>query len=274
MSTEIYYFSGTGNSFYVAQELQKRIPNTELIPIVSLLNKENIEIDSDTVGLVFPIHLAMAPNPVLKFLKKIDLNSVKYIFAVATRIGSRNRASKDLEIILKKKGKYLSSFFNLNMASNDPKFKGFKAATDYEIADMEVKVQNKLNYIQNIVENKEIIWEEDTESTVQIPAFTILSIFLPYLNKIFKYDFFANTKCKGCGTCEKVCLSNRIKIVDGKPLWQKDVKCFFCYACLNYCPQYAVQIKSTRMFRTYTEENERYSHPYATADDIVIQKKI
>jgi flavodoxin len=37
MGTEIYYFSGTGNSLYVARELQKRVPEAELIPIVSLL---------------------------------------------------------------------------------------------------------------------------------------------------------------------------------------------------------------------------------------------
>jgi flavodoxin len=38
--TEIYYFSGTGNSLNVARELQKRIPKTDIIPIVSLLNKD------------------------------------------------------------------------------------------------------------------------------------------------------------------------------------------------------------------------------------------
>ena len=37
MSTEIYYFSGTGNSLHVAKELQKRMPETKLIPILSLV---------------------------------------------------------------------------------------------------------------------------------------------------------------------------------------------------------------------------------------------
>jgi formate hydrogenlyase subunit 6/NADH:ubiquinone oxidoreductase subunit I len=89
---------------------------------------------------------------------------------------------------------------------------------------------------------------------------------------MFDYDFCADSKCSGCGICEKICLSGKIKMVDEKPVWQKNVNCFFCYACLNYCPRYAVQIKSTRTFKTYTAENERYSHPYATADDIEKQK--
>jgi flavodoxin len=37
---EIYYFTGSGNSLYVAKELQARIPGSDLIPIVSLLNKD------------------------------------------------------------------------------------------------------------------------------------------------------------------------------------------------------------------------------------------
>jgi Pyruvate/2-oxoacid:ferredoxin oxidoreductase delta subunit len=61
-------------------------------------------------------------------------------------------------------------------------------------------------------------------------------------------------------------------MIDGKPVWHKDIQCFFCHACLNYCPEQAVQIKSSRLLKSFTEENERYSHPYATADDIAGQK--
>ena len=39
MSTEIYCFSGTGNSLHVARQLQKRLPAAKLIPILSLVDK-------------------------------------------------------------------------------------------------------------------------------------------------------------------------------------------------------------------------------------------
>ena len=155
MSTEVYYFSGTGNSFHVAKELKKRIPGTNLIPIASLLNKEVIKTNGETIGIVFPIHLAMAPAPVMEFLKKLDLKSSEYIFAIATRAGSQHRAFIDLDKILKKKGKRLDSFFTLNMASNDPKFEDWHQATEEEIADLESVVQNNLDSIKNIVINKE-----------------------------------------------------------------------------------------------------------------------
>ena len=37
MNTEIYYFSGTGNSLFIAKEAQKRIPDSEILPIACLL---------------------------------------------------------------------------------------------------------------------------------------------------------------------------------------------------------------------------------------------
>ncbi|HQE93577.1 MAG TPA: hypothetical protein PLH19_12095 [Anaerolineae bacterium] len=42
MSTQIYYFSGTGNSLHVARELEKRLPETSLVPIISVLKDEHI----------------------------------------------------------------------------------------------------------------------------------------------------------------------------------------------------------------------------------------
>jgi ferredoxin len=114
--------------------------------------------------------------------------------------------------------------------------------------------------------------EKDTEFTVPMPAFSLLSLFLPLLNKMYNVEFYSDSKCTGCGTYEKVCLSGKVKIVNEKPVWQKDVQCFFCHACLNYCREQAVQIKSSRFLKSYTEENERYSHPYATVEDIAGQK--
>ena len=101
MSTEIYYFSGTGNSLHVAKELQQRIPDANLIPVVSLLGEEVIQTQAESVGFVFPIHLTTVPIPMREFVRKLDLSSAKYIFAVGTRIGTFCLADIALEKALK-----------------------------------------------------------------------------------------------------------------------------------------------------------------------------
>ncbi|MFZ5967245.1 MAG: EFR1 family ferrodoxin [Bacillota bacterium] len=261
---EIYYFSGTGNSLYVARELQKRMPEARLIPMVSLLQKDVIETNGETVGFVFPIHMAVVPIPVKNFIRKLNVKSSKYIFAIATRIGTTHSAFISIDSILKKSGKRLDSFFSLNMASNDPKFK-YKVPTEKEIAALESVVHNRLDSIQNIIANKEKRREKDIHFTTRVPFVRFFPLLLPLIESL-KNNLYSDSKCKGCGTCESVCPSRKIKMTNGKPVWQENVKCYKCSACLNYCPMQSAQIKS------YTEKNGRYSHPYATTDDIAGQK--
>ena len=112
---EIYYFSGTGNSLHVARELQKRIPETKLIPIVSLLNEDDIETKGETIGFVFPIYVSSTPDPVRRFLKKIDLKPTQYIFVITTNCGYPGKVNIYLEKLLKKRGKSIDSYFTLKM---------------------------------------------------------------------------------------------------------------------------------------------------------------
>ena len=69
----VYYFSGTGNSLYVAKELHKRIPESNIIPIVSLVNKDVIEANAEAVGFIFPIYFTAVPEVVKNFIEKLNL---------------------------------------------------------------------------------------------------------------------------------------------------------------------------------------------------------
>lgn len=270
MYTEIYYFSGTGNSLHVADELVKKIPNSKKIPITSMLRKDSITAP-EKIGLVFPIHVTMAPSPVIEFLKKLNLRSTNYIFAVATRASSQHRAFKDLQKILKTKNR-LNSTFTLNMGSNDPKFEGWEPPTSEMLDAINIEINTAIDFIAKTVMKNENSLEIDNNYTERVPFFSLLSIFMPILLNLFNEDFYSNGNCTGCGTCSKVCLSNKIRLVEGKSEWMENVKCFYCHACINYCPENAVQIKSTRFLKSYTDKNGRYSHPYADVEDIARQK--
>lgn len=65
----------------------------------------------------------------------------------------------------------------------------------------------------------------------------------------------------------------RLKMVDGKPTWQKNVFCYMCFACVNLCPAESIQVDDIPFVKSYTRENGRYPHPYATAKDIAGQKR-
>lgn len=286
MSTEIFYFSGTGNSLFAARELQKRLPGSRMVPIAGLMGKDRIVSTAETVGFVFPVHALTIPIVVRKFIGKLEIKGGEYVFAVATREGTVFRGFEKMDRLLKRKKRRLNSQFILCMHNNDTRHgepgKKYVPPTREEIIEREKVVLEQLEKIQGIVNSKTVSLEKDTSYTLKtssnpIFAFLIekLVIFLMNIADLFggvNY-FYHDEKCTGCGICEKVCLSGKIGMKDKKPVWKRDVLCTMCFACLNFCPQESVQIEDIPGVKSYSQVNGRYNHPYATVNDMVNQKK-
>lgn len=262
--TGIYYFTGTGNSLFAAKELQKRLPDSTLIPILSLLDQESFTPKEETVGFVFPIYQTALPVPVRRFLDRIRLENARYVFAVATRIGTSHGAFHEIDKTLKRQGRCLDLGYSVNMASNDPKF-NYVVPTQETIAQLERTALQDLGSVSEKIADHSAYRGRDENCKTRIPFVNLLTGLVKLTEKS-SVNLYHDEGCTGCGICEKVCTSGRIRMVENRPLWQADVMCFRCNACINYCPVQSVQLKG------FTEKNGRYSHPYATAEDIAEQK--
>ena len=285
MSTEIYYYSGTGNSLHVAKELQKRLPGAKLVPILSLEGKESVRTSGETVGFAFPHYASSLPKVVHAVIEKLDLGSARYLFAIATRGRTKTMAFAEIDEILKGKGRRLDSFFVFTMPSgSEPLVKGYAdQITEERIHRLESEMLARLDSIQRIILDQEISREEDTGDATPpppwlIPFLPLLDAISPLLVRFGKmvensFDFYHDAKCTGCSVCEDVCLAEKVHMVDGRPVWQESVKCHGCFACLNFCPQEAIQVESKWYLKSYTDVNGRYHHPEIMAKDIAGQKR-
>lgn len=261
---EIFYFTGTGNSLFVAEELQKRCKDVSLVPVASLLGDKSVKPEAETVGFVFPIHQTMLPIPVRQLLEGMRFENTSYIFAIATRIGTTHSAFREMDRILKKQGKRLDLYYSLNMPSNDPKF-NYVVPSEDKIKYLEGAALSNLERIAGKINQKEVDRHADDTCTLRIPFVSLLAPLVKMMEGR-PVNLYSDGKCTGCGICEKICPSGKITMVHNKPVWQTSVKCYKCSACLNYCPVQSVQMKS------FTEKNGRYSHPYADIDAIAHQK--
>lgn len=86
----IFYFSGTGNSYYVASKIASR-SGEGLAPIARLMKNaadgfEYTLRDGEIIGFVYPIYAWAPPKVVLDFISKLKLLNYKghYIFSTAT----------------------------------------------------------------------------------------------------------------------------------------------------------------------------------------------
>ncbi|WP_319560384.1 EFR1 family ferrodoxin [Marispirochaeta sp.] len=114
MKPKVYYFSATGNSLYVARQIVKNI-NGELIPIASQMNKNNIGINTDIVGIVFPVYYNRIPIIIEKFIKLLMQIEGKYLFAVCTYGGGPGESLQMIQQILIERGGKLSAAFGVHM---------------------------------------------------------------------------------------------------------------------------------------------------------------
>ena len=179
MNIDIFYFSGTGNSLFAAKEISRQIPGSRLSPIVKSLNQQNFKIRAEVIGVIFPVHLTTIPLPVKQFLCQINFDNVKYIFIIATRMGTPHRSFTDINKILKKKNRIPDACFTLNMANNDAKFKfSQQPVSNEKIINLETIVRQKLEMILEIIKKRQpYLQQQDNEIIQKIPSFILKIIY-------------------------------------------------------------------------------------------------
>ncbi|MGB5823803.1 MAG: EFR1 family ferrodoxin [Proteocatella sp.] len=239
----IYYFSGTGNSKWVAEEIAKQTGDEAVsIPDVIKTNKEPIVIKGgQSLGLVFPVH-AWAPSKlVMDFIKNIVVEKGAFCFAVCT-------CGDEAGLTMKK----LSLKFPLNSAYSIVMPNSYIIGYDVDSKDVSSKklenAKNKISQICEQIVQRKNVWD------VKVGKMAFLkSNLAAYAFNRFGKDaksFSVENTCTSCGICAKVCPTENIKLKEGHPVWSDN--CLMCLACINRCPVKAIQYGKS------TQEKGRY----------------
>ncbi|MBD3244083.1 MAG: hypothetical protein GF331_26055 [Chitinivibrionales bacterium] len=117
MTTQILYFSGTGNSLVVARDIARR-SGGEPVPIGTLADRERITVTADVVGIVYPVYFTTLPVIVQELAAKLENISDTYLFAVATYGGSAGISFKQLDRLLAARGGTLAACYGVHMTQN------------------------------------------------------------------------------------------------------------------------------------------------------------
>lgn len=232
----IYYFTGTGNSKWMA----KQIAELSADQAESMIKKtgEHREFaarqDDDVLGFVFPVYAWLAPEVVVDFIKS-TLPIIKpdtYTFAVITCGEEIGKAAEKLKSRLP-----FDSVFSVVMPNN---YIIGKSDADDEILQQEKRDKARIT-AKTIAE---VIKQRGKVSDIEegaIPAFKS-AVIGPLFNRFgrFTKSFSVGENCIGCGVCEKNCPKGCIKLENGKPTWTEE-KCYLCLCCINGCKACAIE---------------------------------
>ena len=86
MKATLFYYTGTGNSLWVARTLAESLGNAELVSIAKWMRTKG-RFDSEIAGIVFPVHAWGVPRPIIDFIAELKPLPGSYLFAVAVNAG-------------------------------------------------------------------------------------------------------------------------------------------------------------------------------------------
>jgi ferredoxin len=257
MNTDIYFYSGTGNSLWTARRLAEELGDTALHPI-SKIDKVVPGNSGSAIGLVFPVHMWGVPRKVLQFLDILPVDSSNYYFAVAVNGGQVAATLLQLKKIMAGKGINLSAGFDLVMPSNYIPW-GSPGPEEKWKARI-VRADEKIKHIAGLISQRKAapiekgpLWQNILFSCLYRMSVNHVA----YMDKSFHVD----EKCNSCGICEKICPASNIKMADGRPVWNH--LCEQCLACIQWCPREAIQYgRKTHLYK-------RYHHPEVALNEMI-----
>ena len=248
----IYYFSGTGNSKWVAEEIARRTDDeaqsiAELVkdgPTVVYAGKDA------RIGVVFPIYAWGAPPIVERFCKSITLAGA-YAFAVCTCGDEAGKAMRRLKKIFA-----YQSAWSVKMPNN------YVVGFDVDSAELEqskiAEAKERLIAISNAVLANATQYDVYEGPGAVIKTALVRPMFNTFARSTKRFS--VEDSCNGCGLCARMCPIGAIRMQDEKPVWVKK-HCTQCMGCINRCPQRAIQMGES------TKNHGRYYFRSGSLDD-------
>jgi ferredoxin len=260
METKLYAHTGTGNSLWIGRQLALELEEAtlEFLPHVT----EDFKVVSDRVGIIFPVHIWGLPLRVVQFINHLQVKPETYFFALAVNAGQPAATLLQLQKLMSTRKWSLALGYSIVMPSNYTPWGG-PGSIDAQ-QRLFSKAQEKVKAIAETIhrgEQKGVdrgpLWQNIVFSWIYRMSF----------RSVYKMDkkFWVDDKCNRCGICSEVCPAGNIEIVNGKPAWLH--RCEQCLACLQWCPQEAIQ------YGEKTAKYPRYHHPEVILKDILEQAK-
>ena len=232
----ILYFSGTGNSNYVA----KRIADAPGDALVNLNDRikagDTSPVETgERLIVVTPTYAWRIPRVVRDWLRKTELRGAKQVWFVMTcgsEIGNADKYNRELCT-----EKRLSCMGTAQIVMPENYIAMFSAPQADEAREIVAKTEPNIDCVIASIQSNQPFAPTRNNLYDRFMSGPVNLIFYKFCVKADA--FTVSDTCIGCGQCAKRCPMNNVTLKDGKPVWGK--ACTHCMACICYCPVSAIE---------------------------------
>ncbi|MDD3369085.1 MAG: EFR1 family ferrodoxin [Lachnospiraceae bacterium] len=246
----ILYFTSTGNCLMAARKIGGE--KGKLLSIPVLMRKEQLQIQDNAIGLVFPVYGLSVPPIILEFIQKAKLKA-EYLFAVLT-YGTYDAGTAHQ--FLEETAKHKMNFQYVNTLHMQENYLPGFAMEKQKTPSNQAK---KLEQIRTDIENRKVSLKQN-------------SGFDRFMTRTHQKSYHYNRgvgvtgqyqidgNCQKCGICGQICPTKNIKIENEKVVFGAD--CLSCLSCIQNCPQKAIHLVKEK-------SAVRYRNPEISLADIL-----
>lgn len=250
----IFYFSGVGNSRWVAERVAEELHDTLRFIPDEITGSMTYELrPSERVGFIFPCYGWGVPTFVESFISHMKIEgTIDYLYFITTCGDDTGMTAeifcRDTEL----KGWECKAGWAVQMPESYVCLPGF----DVDPKDKEeMKLMRAHERVNRIIDD--IIDSRCVFDTIPGPLKWAKShIVRPFFNKylITSRHFHTTPSCTGCGKCVKTCpYANITLTAQSRPQW--GTECVQCMRCYHTCPSRAIE------WGVFTKGKGQYLHP-------------
>lgn len=237
----IYYYSGTGNTRYVAHSLAGHLGmEVRNIPDCNVMSER---FTGKSLGILFPVYSWGVPPIVARFIRELPESFVSEVIRQGADVWVVMTCGDDvaetpqmITSMLAKRGLHVRSIQSIVMPNNYVILPGFDI-DPHSVATQ--KLINAPGRIKTIAERIAGGYQGTDVARLKFSWLKTHVVYPLFLRFGISPRRWAGSKdCNGCGKCAAVCPAKNITMSDTGPKWESN--CISCLACYHYCPQKAV----------------------------------
>ena len=250
----VFYFSATGNSLYVARNL-----DADTYSIPQEMKKNERRYKADRIGIVCPLFEVEVPDYVKDFIRS-SVFDTDYFYMVITYGMHHGGVAERTAAFLKNLGKQVDYINTIIMHDNaiivfdmdEQRKLESEKKVDEHIAALKADISAQKKMIQPTTTGEEKFYQGYVAMKKE-------------KGPMYTFPLYKVTEaCVGCGTCTRICPRGCIHLEDKRPVYNYS-KCINCMACAQSCPKIAIKLACVEE----PNPNARYRNPNITLADLI-----
>ncbi len=266
MKVSIFYFSGTGNTWFIAKALESEfetrgaevaavsieeiaeiaeIEEIEEVKSYKALNQERLNAmihTSDKIIIGYPIYGSMAPKPMIDFIKSLPDVKGKEVSVFTTLVLASGDGAIVYRNILEEKGYVFGTGleFKLSNNFNVPEFPDvLPVGSEEKIDKRNEKALPRVRKMVDLVLSDKNKVQGDHKLGNMLGNLQRKHV-EGLIRKINRNLYVESSACIHCNKCVKLCPVENITDVNNKIIIND--KCVGCMRCYHFCPTKAINI--------------------------------